>query len=182
MTADERIILWLAQVRVLGPGVVIARLVVLVAGVVALVVPGLQSWDQADLVPIAGGVLLLCTVVLPDSLAGMCLLLVVVLGWLMRAPAAPSWGLVVTAVALVVLHLATAFAGQLPSYAQVHRSALRRWWLPAATAVLLAPLVAAATALIRDADVPGSLLVTAAATILAATTIWLTSAQKLGRG
>jgi hypothetical protein len=181
MTADERITLWLAQLRASGRGVLFARLVIAVAGVVALVVPAVQPWDQADLVPIAGAALLLCTVVLPDSLAGMFFLLVTVLGWLMRGPAAPSWSLVITAVALVVVHLAAAFAGQLPSYARVHRSALRRWWLPAAIAVLLVPSVAGAAALVRRAHVPGSLLVTVVAVILAAATIWFATGQKLTR-
>jgi hypothetical protein len=181
MTADEKITLWLAQLRASGQAVVLARLVIAVAGVVALVVPSVQSWDQADLVPIVGAALLLCTVVLPDSLAAMAFLLVVTLGWLMRAPGEPSWSLVLTAAALVVVHLAAAFAGQLPSYARVHRAALRRWWLPGAIAVLLVPTVAGATALVRGADVAGSLVVTAAAVALAAATIWFAAGQKLGR-
>jgi hypothetical protein len=111
----------------------------------------------------------------------MIFLLVVVLGWLMRGPGAPSWSLVLTAMALVVVHLAAAFAGQLPSYARVHRAALRRWWLPGAIAVLLAPAAAGATALVRGADVPGSLLVTVAAVTLTAATIWFAADQKLGR-
>ncbi|TCC27532.1 hypothetical protein [Kribbella speibonae] len=181
MTADEKITLWLAQVRASGQAVVVARLVIALAGTIALVVPSVQSWDQADLVPIVGAALLLCTVVLPDSFAALLFVLVVTLGWLMRAPSAPSWSLAITAVALVVLHLAAAFAGQLPSYARVHRAALRRWWLPGAIAVLLVPVVAGAAALIRDADVAGSLLVTVAATALAAATIWFAAGQKLGR-
>jgi hypothetical protein len=181
MTADEKITLWLAQLRASGQAVLLARLVIAVAGAVALVVPSVQSWDQADLVPIVGAALLLCTVVLPDSLAAMLFVLVVTLGWMMRAPGEPSWSLVLTAVALVVVHLAAAFTGQLPSYARVHRAALRRWWLPAAIAVLLAPAVAGATALVRGADVAGSLAVTVTATALTAATIWFAAAQNLTR-
>jgi hypothetical protein len=181
MTADEKITLWLAQLRASGQAVLFARLVIAVAGAVALVVPSVQSWDQADLVPIVGAALLLCTVVLPDSLAAMLFVLVVTLGWMMRAPGEPSWSLVLTAVALVVVHLAAAFTGQLPSYARVHRAALRRWWLPAAIAVLLAPAVAGAAALVRGADVAGSLAVTVTATALTAATIWFAAAQNLTR-
>ena len=54
MTADDKITPWLAQVRASGRAVVVSRLVIAVAGAVALVVPAVQSWDQADLVPIAG--------------------------------------------------------------------------------------------------------------------------------
>jgi hypothetical protein len=181
MSADEKITLWLAQLRASGRAVLLARLVIAVAGTVALVVPGVQPWDQAELVPIIGAPLLLATVVLPDSLAAMLFILVVAGGWLLRGPSEVSWGLVVTAPAVVVVHLATAFAGQLPSYARVHRSALRRWWLPTAIAVLLTAAAAAATALIHHADVSGSLAVTAAALALTTTTIWLTTAGPSNR-
>lgn len=179
MSADEKLTLWLAQLRASGRAVLVVRLVIAVAGAVALVVPALQSWDQPDLVAIVGVPLLLAVVVLPDSLAAMVFMLLVAVGWLLRGPGELSWSLVVTAIALVVVHLATAFAAQLPSYARVHRAALRRWWLPGAIAVLLVPAVAAAAALIRDANVAGSLAVTVAAIALAAVTIWFAAGQKL---
>ena len=182
MSTAERITLWLAQLRASGRAVVYARLVIAVAGAAALVVPAVQSWDQLDLIPLVGVPMLLATVVLPDSLAGVVFLLVVALGWLMRAPAEISWSLVLTAVSLVVIHLATAFAAQLPSYARVHPTALRRWWLPTAIALLLVPLLALAAALIQGADVPGSVIVTVIAMALATTTIWFTAGQKLDRG
>jgi hypothetical protein len=182
MTGSEKITLWLAQLRASGRAVVFARLVIAVAGAVALVVPAVQSWDQLDLIPLVGVPMLLATIVLPDSLAGIVFLLVVALGWLMRAPAEVSWSLVLTAVALVVVHLAAAFAGQLPSYARVHPAALRRWWLPTAIALLLVPVVALAAALVQGADVPGSLVVTVAAMALATATIWFAAGQKLDRG
>ncbi|HZX01324.1 hypothetical protein [Kribbella sp.] len=181
MSADEKITLWLAQLRAAGCTVVLARLVIALSGAVALVVPALQPWDELDLVPYVGVPLLLAAVVLPDSLAAMLFMLVIALGWLMRGPATFSWSLVLTAAALVILHLATAFAAQLPSYARVPHTTLRRWWLPAATATLLTPLIAGAAALIHHANVPGSLAVTAAAITLTALTIWLTADQKLNR-
>ena len=78
MTAAEKITLWLAQVRASGQAMVWGRLVIAVAGAVALVVPAVQSWDQMDLVPLVGGPMLLASVVLPDSLAGLVFVLVVV--------------------------------------------------------------------------------------------------------
>lgn len=181
MSADEKITTWLAQLRVTGAAVLLSRSVIAVAGAVAIVVPTLQPWDQLDLVLYLAVPLLLTAVVIPDSLAGMLFLLVVGLGWLMRAPGTISWSLILTAVALVAVHLASAFAGQLPSYARVHRAALRRWWLPATIAVLLAPAIAASAALVQHANVAGSLAVTALAAALTATTIWLTADQKLDR-
>jgi hypothetical protein len=99
----------------------------------------------------------------------------------MRAPGEISWSLVFTALALVVVHLATAFTAQLPSYARVHPAALRRWWLPAAIALLLVPVVALGAALVRGADVPGSLVVTVVAMALGTGTIWFAAGQKLDR-
>ncbi|MEV4263271.1 hypothetical protein [Kribbella sp. NPDC049584] len=182
MNAAEKITLWLAQLRASGRAVVYARLLIAVAGAVALVVPAVQSWDQLDLIPLVGVPMLLATIVLPDSLAGVVFVLVIALGWLMRAPAEISWSLVLTAVALVVVHLAAAFAAQLPSYARVHPAALRRWWLPTAIAVLLVPVVALAAALVQGADVPGSLVVTVVAMGLGTATIWFAAGQKLDRG
>lgn len=181
MTAAERISLWLAQLRAAGWAVLVARAVAAVAGTVALVVPAVQSWDQVDLIPMIAIPMLVATVVLPDSLAGLVFIVVVAAGWLLRAPGEVSWSLVVTGIALLLVHLATAFTAQVPSYAEIHRHALRRWMLPGAIALLLGPLVAVAAALIRGANVPGSLLVTVAALLLATATIWFASGQKLGR-
>ncbi|GAA2802059.1 hypothetical protein [Kribbella solani] len=177
MTASEKITVWLAQVRSSGRAVVYARLVIAATGTIALVVPAIQPWDQLDLVPILGVPLLLTTVVLPDSFAGLMFLLVVAIGWLIRAPATLTAGVAITAVALVVLHLATAFTAQLPSYARLTPKSLRRWWLPTTIAAVLAPTTALATALIHHANLPGSLAITTTATLLTATTIWLTTTQ-----
>jgi hypothetical protein len=182
MTAAERLTLWLAQLRDTGRGVLVARGMIALAGTVAILVPTVASWDQLDLVLILAIPLLIATVVAPDSLAGVMFLLTVTIGWVIRAPAEISWGLVVTAIALVVVHLATAFAAQLPSYVRVERRALRRWVVPGGIAVLLAPVVAVAAALVQGADVPGSLLVTVGALVLATITIWFAAGQRLGRG
>ncbi|MFF1818524.1 hypothetical protein ACFVWG_14580 [Kribbella sp. NPDC058245] len=181
MTAAERLTLWLAQLRDTGRGVLVARAVIALAGAVAIVVPTVAPWDQLDLVLILAIPLLIATVVVPDSLAGVMFLLTVTVGWVIRAPAEISWGLVVTAIALVVVHLATAFAAQLPSYVRIERRALRRWVLPGGIAVLLAPVIALAAALVQGADVPGSLLVTVGALVLATITVWFAAGQRLGR-
>ena len=181
MTADERITQWLAELRATSRAVLLARFVIAAAGAVAIVVPTIQPWDQLDLVVYLAVPLLVATVVIPDSVAGTLFLLVVTLGWLMRAPGTITWSLTITAMALAALHLAAAFAAQLPSYAQVHPASLRRWWLPGTTALLPAPAVAGAAALVQNADVPGSLLITVAAIALTAVTLWLTTGQKLNR-
>jgi hypothetical protein len=181
VTAADRITLWLEQLRASGRAMRIARLVIAVAGAVALVVPALQSWDEMDLVPLVGVPLLVATVVLPDSPIGAGFLLIVCVGWVLRAPREISWSLALTAVALVVVHLATAFAAQLPSYVRVRPAALRRWWLPTAIALLLAVVGALAAWLVQRADVRGSLVVVAVAMVLVAVTVWFGAGQKLDR-
>jgi hypothetical protein len=181
MTPAEKISLWLAQLRASGRAAVLARGCIAVAGAVALLVSGLQSWDQLDLVPLIAVPMLVATVGLPDSLSGLIFIVVVALGWLIRGPGEVGWSLVVTGIALMVVHLATAFTAQLPSYALVHQQALRRWLLPGAIALVIGPVVAIAAAMIQGADVAGSMLVTVAALILATATIWFAAGQKVGR-
>jgi len=152
------------------------------ATISSLVVPGLQGWDQLDVIPVAGVPLLLVCLVLPDSTAAALFLLVVAAGWVIRAPSDLGPGLVVTGIALLVVHLASAFAAQIPSYGKVSRRALRRWLLPAMIAGLLGPAVAVAAAVIRGADVPGSLLVTVAALAAATAAVWFASGQSVSGG
>ncbi|MEU4608800.1 hypothetical protein AB0F43_37925 [Kribbella sp. NPDC023972] len=181
MSLAEKISLWLAQLRASGRAVVIARLTVAAAGGLALLVSAVQPWEQLDLIPLVAIPMLLATVVLPDSPAGLLFIVAVAGGWLMRAPGEVSWSLALVAISLLVVHLATAFAAQVPSYALVHRQALRRWLLPGAIALLIIPVVAVAAALIQGADVAGSLLVTVAALVLATATIWFAAGQRLVR-
>ncbi|WP_433166391.1 hypothetical protein [Kribbella sp. CA-247076] len=181
MTPSEKITLWLAQLQASGLAARLARLVIAIAGGVALLVSAVQPWDQLDLIPLVAIPMLVATVVLPDSLAGVIFIVVMAGGWLMRAPAEVGWSLALLAIALLMVHLATAFSAQLPSYALVHKQALRRWLVPTAIAVVLVPVVAIAAALIRDAAVPGSMLVTVVALVLATTLIWFAADQRLGR-
>ncbi|WBQ04060.1 hypothetical protein [Kribbella sp. CA-293567] len=180
MSGAEKLTQWLSQAQSTGTATWLARSAIALAGVVAVVLPGWQTWDQLDAVPIVGSLLLVACVLLPDSLAALVFILVVCFGWLMRAPNELSWSLVVTGIALLVVHLASAFAAQIPSYAVVDRQALRRWLLPATVALLLGPVVALAAAVVRGAGVRGSLLVTVGALAAATAVVWFASGQPLG--
>ncbi|NEA36561.1 hypothetical protein [Streptomyces sp. SID13031] len=180
MSGAERISQWLVQLQATGSATWAARSAIAVAGLVALVLPGLQPWDQMDAIPVAGSFLLVACVLLPDSLAALMFLIVVCGGWLMRAPSDLTYAVVLTGIALLVVHLASAFAGQIPSYAVVGRQAMRKWLLPATLAALLAPVVAVAAGLVRGADVPGSLFVTVAALAAATAAVWFASGQPIG--
>jgi hypothetical protein len=117
-------------------------------------------------------------VVLPDSAAPLFFMLVVAGGWLQRAPSGVGWDVVLTGIALLVVHLASAFAAQFPSYARVERRALRKWLLPAMIALLLGPVVAVAAALIRGAAVPGYMVLTVAALAAVTGAVWFAAADE----
>lgn len=180
MSGAERLTRWLAEIRASGAASLIARAVIALAGTVALLVPAMQSWDEMDAVPVVGVPLLLVCIVLPDSAAALVFIVLVVLGWIMRAPGEVSVSVAITGIALVMVHLASAFAGQIPSYGQVSRRAIRRWLLPATVGLLLGPVVAIAAALVRGAAIPGSLLVTVGALAAATAAIWFASGQSIG--
>jgi hypothetical protein len=180
MSGAERISQWLTELQATNAATWAARSAIAVAGLVALLVPGLAPWDQMDAIPVAGAFLLVACVLLPDSLAPLLFLIVVCLGWLMRAPSDLTLPLVLTGIALLVVHLASAFAGQIPSYAVVGREALRKWVLPATVALLLGPVVAIAAGVVRGAEVQGSLFVTVAALVAATAAIWFAAGQSVG--
>lgn len=180
MNTSDKLSQWLSQLQAMSSATWAARSAIAGAGLVALVLPGVQSWDQMDAIPLAGAFLLVACVMLPDSLAALLFLATICLGWLMRAPNGLSWDLVLTGIALLVVHLASAFAGQLPSYAVAGRQVLRKWLLPATIALLLGPVVAVAAALVRDAAVPGSLVVTVAALIATTGAVWYASGSSIG--
>jgi hypothetical protein len=172
MTVAERITLWLALIRASSLATVLCRLTIAAAGTVAVLLPASRPWDELNLIPVLAVPLLLVCVVLPDSAAPLFFILVVAAGWLQRAPSGVGWDVVLTGIALLVVHLASAFAAQFPSYARVERRALRKWLLPATIALLLGPVVAVAAALIRGAAVPGSMVVTVAALAAATGAVW----------
>jgi hypothetical protein len=172
MTLAERINLWLLRWRRAGRPALLSRVVILVAGVVALVVSALPSWDQADAVPVVGVALLVLTILLPDTPVPLLFIGVVAAGWLYRAPAEPAWDVAVLAASLVAVHLGSAYAAQIPLATEASPTTVRRWLLPATIGLVAGPLVAIASALVRRADVPGALAVTIAAAAAVALTTW----------
>lgn len=174
MNLAERINLWLTRARAAGRAAVFARLLILASGGSALAISGLQPWDQLDLVLVVGLVALVVTIALPDSAVPFVFLVAVAGGWLMRGPSDPSWQAAAVAMALVAFHLATSYAAQLPAYVRASGATVRRWLLPATVALLLAPAVAAASALIREASLSGSLVLTITALALTTTAYYLT--------
>jgi len=173
MTIAGRINRWLAQLRSTRGPALLARLTILAAGAVALSVEVAQPWDAMDAAVVLTVLVLPAAALAPDSPAPLGFVLLAVLGWLGRGPATPGWPLVEVTLALLVLHLAAAFAGQFPAEAEVSGAVLRRW-LPAATTAAAVTLVVAGLAgVLRGSGVEGSLSVTVAALLGTSVVLWL---------
>jgi hypothetical protein len=164
----------LAALRTSHPSARLVRLVILLSGVAALVRLGAQSWNVADVVWYVAIPLLVLSTTSPDTPAGLCFIGVVAVDWVVESPGRPGWQVVVFAVVLVVMHLASAYAGQIPSYAASGLRAIRKWLLPAAAAAAVAAFAAALSA---PADGrPGSLVITVAALVGVGLLAWFVSA------
>ncbi len=163
MTGAERLARALVRGRAADRNAVLVRALILLAGAVALLVAVLRPFDYPDMFGYAALAVLLWCVLQPDSPAALLFIGLVGIGWAMRAPGTIGWDTVVIAIAFLLLHLASAFAGQLPEYAAVAPGTPRRWVLPATTAAGVAVLAALAAELVRDAGRPGTMLVTVAA-------------------
>jgi hypothetical protein len=169
-----RINRWLAALRTSHPSALLARLVVLVAGVAALVLLGAQSWNVADLAWYFAIPLLMVSTTSPDTPAALCFIGVVALDWLVESPAGSGWQVVVLALVLLVMHLSSAYAGQIPSYAASGWRVARKWLLPATVAAAVAVLAAALSAAFDGR--PGSLVITVAALLGIGLLAWFVSA------
>jgi hypothetical protein len=143
----------LAALRTSHPSALLVRLVILLAGVAALVLLGLQSWNVADIVWYFA---------------------IPLLDWVIESSSRPGWQVVMFAIVLVVMHLASAYAGQIPSYAASGVKAVRKWLLPATAASAVA-VFAAALSTAADGR-PGSLVITVAALIGVGLLAWYVSA------
>jgi hypothetical protein len=169
-----RINRWLAALRTSHPSALLARLVILAAGVAALVLLGAQTWNVADLVWYFAIPLLVVSTTSPDTPAALCFIGVVALDWLVESPARPGWQVVVFALVLLVMHLTSAYAGQIPSYAASGWRAVRKWLLPATVAGAVAVFAAALSAAVDGR--PGSLVITVAALAGVGLLAWFVSA------
>ena len=164
----------LAALRTSHPSALLVRLVIFLAGVAALVLLSAQSWNVADIVWYFAIPLLVVSTTSPDTPAGLCFIGVVALDWVIESSSQPGWQVVVFAIVVVVMHLASAYAGQIPSYAASGLKAVRKWLLPATVASAVAALAAALSAAADGR--PGSLVITVAALVGVGLLAWYVSA------
>lgn len=172
MTLVETLTTAVATGRRIGRVPVLLRVVVAVATTATVLATTLPSWDAAD------GYLMLAvfagigTVLAPDSAAGLAFAGLVVMCWLIGAPGELGPAVVVTALALLVAHVAAALAAAMPLTARADLRLVGRWARPTA-AIALAVLGATALTAALDAWSPaGSLLVTLAALGLVTAAAW----------
>lgn len=166
---------WLARIRAARAAAVLTRLIILLAGLVALGVEAGQAWDALDLALVIGAAGLLMSVGAPDSPGPLVFMVAMAAGWLARGPVSSGWPVLTLAITLLVVHLACAFAAQFPAYAVVEPTVLSSWLPAAMIAATVTALVAGLAGVIRGTGIEGSLTVTVGA--LAGTTllIWLIS-------
>lgn len=165
---------WLAALRIMHPTAFLVRGTVLLSGIAVLTLLGTRPWNVADLVWVTALPLLLACTVLPDSAASVCFIGIIGADWVIQSDGRPGVPIVVCALLLVVLHLASAYAGQVPSYAASSPAAVRKWLLPATVASAAAALAAVLSAAVDGR--PGSLVLTCVALVAVALLSWFLGA------
>ncbi len=150
---------------------------VIAAGVVgAVVATALPSWDVPNIYLLIALVAGAVGVIVPDAGGALFCTAGVVVAWATGAPGGVGPAVVVTALCLLVVHVATALASAMPVTARGEMRLAARWARP--TGVLAIATVAAAglAAGLDRWSPPGSLLIVLAAlALLAVGTWWLTA-------
>ena len=152
------------------------RAVIAVAVVGAILATALPAWDVPDIYLLIALVAGAVGVVVPDAGGAVFCSAGVIVAWATGSTGGVGPAVVITAVCLLVVHVATALAAAMPVTARGDLRLAARWARP--TAVLAIATVAAAglAAALDRWSPPGSLLlVLAALAVLAAGTWWLTT-------
>jgi hypothetical protein len=162
-----------ATVRLLGRVPVVARAIVLLSGVVAIGATIAPAWDVPDGYLYLAALALAVASTVPDAGGGFCFAAAITVAWAV-GPGSFAVGpaVVVTALALLVGHVAGALAATMPATADAEPSLLLRWWRP--TAVVAGGTVATAVLVaVLDAwDRGGSIVLVLVSLLVAATGVW----------
>jgi len=166
-----------ATARRLGTVPLLLRLVVLASCTVAVTSTIVPAWDVPNGYVVIAALAAVVASIVPDSGGGLCFAAAIVTGWATGAEsAAVGPALVVTALALLVGHVAGALAAAMPATAAADARLMTRWWRP--TAAIGAGVVATAI-LVGALDAwspPGSIIVVLAALVVAGLGVWWWSA------
>ncbi len=159
-------------VRHAGRVPMVLRGVVATSSIVALVATIAPAWGVPDGYVWIAALFAIAACTVPDSAAGMCFAVSIVLAWVTGAPGGVGPAVVVCALALLAGHVAGALAAAMPATASADLRLALRWWRP--TAVIAGGILAtAALAVAVDAwSPPGSLILVVAALVAATFGIW----------
>jgi hypothetical protein len=167
-----------ATLHRLGVVPLVLRGAVLAAGIVAIVATTVPSWDVPDGYVYIAVLAMVIAVVVPDSGGWFFVAAAIVAGWA-TGSATPVIGpaVVVTALALLAGHIASALAAAMPVTAAADLHLALRWWRP--TAVLATATVGAAVVVTAlDAwGPPGSIVIILAALGVVGTAVWSWSSE-----
>jgi len=162
-----------ATARLLGRVPVVLRVTVLVSCIVAVAATIVPSWDVPNGYLYIAAVAAIVAAAVPDTGGGFVFAAAIVVAWATGAETASVGpAVVVTALALLVGHVAGALAAAMPATADAEPALALRWWRPTA---VLAGATAATAGLVAvlDAWSPrGSLVVVLAALVVAGLGTW----------
>jgi hypothetical protein len=150
----------------------VLRAVVAAGSVAALVATTMPSFDVPDGYIIGAVIAAVVWAVAPDSGAGLVFAGLLAMSWLVGGSGDLGPAIVLTALALLVAHVAAALGAAMPATAKADRTVLLRWARPTAGC---AAAVLAATAMVAALDAwspPGSLVVTLGALTLVTAAVW----------
>lgn len=170
----ERVDVAVATLRRFGTVPLVLRGVVLASAVVAIVATVVPAWDVPDGYMYIAGLAAVIGILVPDSGAWFFVAAAIVVGWTTGAEEQVGVGpaIVITALALLAGHVASALAAAMPVTAAAHLGLVLRWWRP--TAVLTTATVAAAVLVgVLDAwGPPGSIVLVLGALGVVGVAVW----------
>jgi hypothetical protein len=152
------------------------RGVVAAMAATAIVTTTLPAWDAPDGYIVVAVLAAAGYVVLPDSGSGVFFVGAIVVTWLAGAPGRVGPAVVVTALALLVGHVAAAIAGSIPVIARADVTLVLRWARPTAAIALGVVVAAAVVAVLDGRSLPGSAIVSVGAIGGATAAAWRWSA------
>ena len=158
--------------RRVGAVPLLLRVVVTLGVLVAVLGTALPAWDVPNAYVVLALIFAVVWICAPDTHGGLVFLAFLGMAWVTGAPGELGPGVVVTALGLLVAHVAAALAAAMPVTAGADRRIVLRWAGP--TAWIAAAVLAAASvvAALQAWSPAGSIVVTLSALALVTAAAW----------
>jgi hypothetical protein len=153
----------LATLRRVAMMPILLRGVVAAMATIAIAATTLPAWDAPGGYVVVAVLAAIGYVCLPDSGSGVVFVSAVAVTWLTGAPGGVGPAVVVTALALLVGHVAAALAGSIPITAHADVALALHWARPSVAIGAGTVAAAAVVAVLDGISLPGSAVVTLAA-------------------